>query len=496
MQDDRLPVSALPDVARRVQALDGLGLRVTRVDVLWEDVAPTRPADGADPGDPAYDWRRLDAIVDGLAARDIAVILSVYRTPEWSNGGHNHRYAPELPYYADLMTALATRYDGRTRDAEGRTHGPVEMFEAWNEPNISGFLWPQWRTTPEGAVVPASPGIYAGLLEAAYASVKAVQPDAWVIGLSGGPSGGDRPPNGSVGIVRFIRELAERRPPADAWAQHLYPATGPGESTAMPSFRRLSELIDELDRVRPDLPVLITEFGWLTRGTAVRPSHVSEEEQAAHLREAVDALAAMPRVRLAVWFQLQDNALWTSGLLREDESPKPAWEVFRALPRFIAPAGAEPAPAEPAPAGAEPRPVPGPAPAEPVALAAAVAPAAPSDAVAPNAVAPAAAPRRPDPAVRSLAAAPRIRAGRPVVVRVRFAGPPAAPVQLERRTRRGWRTVAVAAAGTPSLRLAVRAPRAGVMRLRVRSGTVLSRVVVVRVARADAASPRRHAPPR
>jgi hypothetical protein len=64
---------------------------------------------------------------------------------------------------------------------------------------------------------------------------------------------------------------------------------------------------------------------------------VSEDEQAAYLREAVAMLRANPRVRLAVWFNLQDNAEWTSGLRRADLTPKPSWSAFLETPKFFAP---------------------------------------------------------------------------------------------------------------------------------------------------------------
>jgi hypothetical protein len=138
-----------------------------------------------------------------------------------------------------------------------------------------------------------------------------------------------------MGVITFIRGLVPLHPPADAFAQHLYPAGAPTVTTAMPSFRRLEELIGELDRVRPGLPILITEFGWTTTPTSVRPSFVSEEEQAGYLREAAEVLRAIPRVRLAVWFNLQDNAQWTSGLRRADLSAKPSWDAFARSPKFF-----------------------------------------------------------------------------------------------------------------------------------------------------------------
>ena len=349
VQDDRVPVAPLADLPDRVATVASTGVRVSRVDVFWSDIAPTRPADPADPNDPAYDWSREDAVIDGLVARGIAPMLDVYRSPPWANGGRGHQWAPDVDDYGAFMTALARRYSGAWPDAGGRTHGPARMFEAWNEPTIPSFLSPQWLVGPDGSAQPASPAIYAGLLTAAYAAVKAVQPDAWVIGISGPPNGSDNPPSGSMGILTFLRALAPLHPPMDAAAQHLYPALAPDVSTAMPSFQRLPELIAAIDVVRPGLPILITEMGWTTAPTSYRRNFVSEAEQAANLQKAVQMLRAEPRVRLAMWFNLQDNAGWPGGLLRADGSEKPAWDVFVRLPKWLPDAAdaASPSPASP-----------------------------------------------------------------------------------------------------------------------------------------------------
>jgi hypothetical protein len=343
IQDDHLAVTPEANIETRLDLLASTGVRVTRVDVLWNEVAPARPARADDPDDPAYRWSRYDRVVDGLGRRGITAILNVYRSPSWANGGRGPAWAPAERDYGAFMTALARRYDGVTPDRDGLVHGPVELFQAWNEPNIPRFLQPQWQTNADGSHTAVSPRIYAGLLSTASQSVKAVQPGAWVIGFGGAPNGTDVPPAGGTGVITFIRGLVPHRPPADAFAQHLYPAAGPSVTTAMPSFRRLEELIGELDRVRPGLPILITEFGWTTSPTSVRPSFVSEDDQAAHLREAVDMLRTTPRVRLAVWFNLQDNGEWTSGLRRADLSAKPSWNVFAETPKFF-PAWSPPPP--------------------------------------------------------------------------------------------------------------------------------------------------------
>ena len=103
-----------------------------------------------DPNDPAYRWSRYDRVVDGLARRGIAAIFNVYRSPSWANGGRGPAWAPSEADYGAFMTALARRYDGVTPDRDGLVHGPVELFQAWNEPNIPRFLQPQWQTDAGG----------------------------------------------------------------------------------------------------------------------------------------------------------------------------------------------------------------------------------------------------------------------------------------------------------------------------------------------------------
>src|SRR5262249_28227192 len=137
IQDDRLGVDPAPTWPGRMDLLAATGIRITRVDVLWNAIAPTRPAAPRDPNDPAYRWAALDAVVDGLSARGIAVIANVYRSPSWANGGRDPSWAPDARDFGDFMSALSHRYSGAFADAAGALHGRIAFFEPWNEPNIS-----------------------------------------------------------------------------------------------------------------------------------------------------------------------------------------------------------------------------------------------------------------------------------------------------------------------------------------------------------------------
>jgi hypothetical protein len=346
VQDDQLPVAAADQLDARVDLIGATGVPVTRLDVLWNDVAPTRPAAPRDDRDPAYRWDRYDRIIDRLLAQHVAVLVTIYRTPAWAvdpaytpaDPPDPERWAPDPAALGDFAHALAQRYDGAR-------HGPVTAFEPWNEPNIPFFLRPQWaRDAATGAWRPVSADLYAAMLRAAYAGIKSAQPDATVVGVSGAPNGGGGPPTGpdsfgSVPNATFMRALADLQPPMDVASQHIYPALGPLQSTAFPSFTTIPALLDDLDAIRPGIPLWITEFGYMTHAPASRPAraHVDESTQALYLDQAVQMMAAQPRVQLAIWFNMQDNAEWPGGLRREDGGAKPAWDAFVALPKLLGP---------------------------------------------------------------------------------------------------------------------------------------------------------------
>jgi hypothetical protein len=337
VQDDHL---ALPDsdIEDRLELIEATGATVTRVDVMWADIAPRRPRHPADPADPAYRFERTDAIVRGLADRGITPIIAVYNPPAWASGGPGptpqrpvNPAPPDAAEYGAFMGALARRYSGRFRDARGERLPRVRYWEIWNEPNLSLYLAPQ--LDEEGK--PVSPRIYAGLVRAAYPRIKhGGGSDTVVIVGSGGPRG--RTGEAAIGAFDWLDALRRLDPPLDAYSQHIYPAAPPtAETPAKPSWSSVDELLDELDRWRTGLDLYITEAGYTTSPTPYRrESVVSEEEQAEYLRDMFDLPQVHdPRVRVIVWFNLQDNANWPAGLLREDGSRKPSFAAFREVAR-------------------------------------------------------------------------------------------------------------------------------------------------------------------
>ena len=342
VQDDRLTSGPVEQVPERLRLLSASRAKVTRVDVLWSLVAPRRPARPASPADPAYDFTRLDAVVRGLAERGIVPIVVVYSAPPWAAGGRpipegtevNSR-APSPPQFAAFMRALATRYSGRFRPpGETRALPEVRHWELWNEPNLGAFLSPQ---RAGGRLVGLQR--YLQMVRRAYPVIKRANRDAVVIAGVGGP----RSSTGRTGIgaETWARGVARSTAPFDAYSQHVYPSAAPNANTranrlAFPSWRTLPRLLDILDAVprRRGTPVYITEAGYTTARTTFRDVRVTPRQQAAYMRQIMRLpIIRNPRIKVVMWFNLQDNANWPGGLRYLGGRQKPSHAAFVRLAR-------------------------------------------------------------------------------------------------------------------------------------------------------------------
>ncbi|MGE0028576.1 MAG: hypothetical protein AB7O78_13295 [Thermoleophilia bacterium] len=338
VQDDHLPVDPIEKIPERITMVADTGVTTTRVDVFWGDVAPTRPADPTNPADPAYDFSRYDLIFQSLAKEGITPIVSTYHTPAWASGGavepvggRINTLAPDPQDYGAFMTALATRYSGSFTAPGGETLPRIAHFEIWNEPNLSGFLRPPGWDDPSLSIeqlTQARLETYAAMDEAGYAGVKQGDPEATVIAGVGGPRSSTS--RTGVGAVEWLRGLADEKIPLDAYSQHVYPAAPPlEETTVVPSWSTIGRFLTDLDAFRPGLDLYITEAGYTTSPTPFRDTQVTEDQQADYL-EQIYSLPQLrsERIKTVVWFNLQDNADWPAGLLREDGSRKPSYGRF------------------------------------------------------------------------------------------------------------------------------------------------------------------------
>jgi hypothetical protein len=253
------------------------GASVIRVPISWAGVAPSRPNDPTNPADPAYSWSALDGEVELETAAGLRPILSVNAAPTWAEGSGMPSSAtpgswePSASAFGAFATALARRYSGSYADPQnpGSTLPGVRYYQAWNEPNLSLYLAPQWKRSASG-YTPESPVLYRGLLNAFYTGVKSILPHA-VVGTGGTAPYGDPAGGPRMTPAQFVRTLlcvsVELSPqpcpnPAhfDALAHHPY-AIGPPFTAALepddvsiPDFFKLERVLTVAERSGRALP--------------------------------------------------------------------------------------------------------------------------------------------------------------------------------------------------------------------------------------------------
>jgi hypothetical protein len=312
---------------------------VIRTIADWRALAPRRPAVAGDPFDPAYQFGDLDELVRNAQRQGIQVMITIWGSPRWANGGNGPNVAPTRP--ADLLEfgrAIADRYSGRHA---GFPY--VGRYSIWNEPNLGIFLSPQFDRA--GRI--ASPHGYAALYRAGYAGVKKGNPTALVAMGETSNQGRDHPSPGagadSVAPGTFAR-LLSREPDLkfDAYATHPYPTrpnSRPTEKVRWPNvtLSQLPRFEASLDRWfgRQNLPLWITEYAYQTK--PADPYGVTEAQQARYLSQVMSQLKADAHVQMFIWFIFRDSerGLWQSGISGISGRPKPSYNVFAALARSV-----------------------------------------------------------------------------------------------------------------------------------------------------------------
>ena len=313
IQDDAWLASGPGSLQERLDRLDRIGVELYRYTLRWDHVAPTKPADGRNPNDAAYRWGVADAIVNGLRARGIAPIVTLFGTPRWANGGKGSNWAPRSKWhFASFAHAAAKRYGGK-----------VNHWLVWNEPNKAGFFRP------------TSPRAYVRLLNVAYPAIKSGDPNAAAVGAGvTGPRGG----RGGVSPVAWIRGMDRARARLDAYAHHPYPSHpsdrpwsgGCGHCTTI-ELAELGRLLREVRRAFGGKRIWLTEYAYQTNPPD-RFLGVSKARQARYIGSASRRVYAAPRVDMLIHFMYRDDgraAGWQSGLVNRSGSAKPAYRAWQ-----------------------------------------------------------------------------------------------------------------------------------------------------------------------
>jgi hypothetical protein len=332
-----------PDAKTAFERARSTGATAVRIVVVWSSVAPDRPLNPADAGDPAYRWGDVDQAIRFAVADGLLPIIDLVNAPQWAAAtGRDRPSAPDPVEFGRFAKAAAMRYSG---SFEGLPR--VRYWQAWNEPNLSLYLEPQYVGT-----TPFSPGSYRSLVNEFAAGVKSIHTDNLVIAGGTAPFGG----NLNVPPLTFMRELLCLSPSLqpkctekihlDIWAHHPYTSGGPTHHAYSANDASLGDLPEmrsvltagvKSGNIVSSQPVefWVTEFSW--DSNPPDPEAVPIRLQA---RWVAEALYRMWKTGVSVvtWFTLSDEPLdqsfYQSGLFFGAASlataqPKPAFTAFR-----------------------------------------------------------------------------------------------------------------------------------------------------------------------
>lgn len=314
--------------------------RLIRISTSWAQIAPASPQPGfnpTNPSDPGYDWSGLDQQVRDVANAGFIPLIEVQDAPTWAEGPDQPAGVPQGAWdpnataFGRFATALATRYDGGTPGVPR-----VRYWQAWNEPNLNSYLDPQWTASGQ----PASPGIYRGLENAFYTSVKAVSVDNFVVAAGTAPYGDPDPGGPRMQPVTFDRSLlclnAQDQPltscPAPTYMNaiddHPYVSglcclgptwhAGYADDTSVPDMYKIVDLLHAAQRagdVRPAgaTAVWATELGWNTNPPNPDPGAASPPAQVAQWAAQALYILWSQGVNTVFWYSLADPATEPPG---------------------------------------------------------------------------------------------------------------------------------------------------------------------------------------
>ena len=138
-----------------------LGMEWVKIQVQWWLVDPDPDAD---------QWFFYDGVIDEANRNGLYTMLSVVGAPAWTRADGTENGPPDdYTLYADFLTELLQRYDGK-----------VNAIEVWNEQNLDR----EWATANG-----VNPEDYVRFLEVAYNTIKAHDPNIIVISGALSPTG-------------------------------------------------------------------------------------------------------------------------------------------------------------------------------------------------------------------------------------------------------------------------------------------------------------------
>lgn len=275
-----------------------------------------------------YDFSVYDAYMAAAARHRMRIVPVLFRPPSFrARAPHTDRATYPPKNFADMGTfggQVARRYGPKGsfwRQNKRLPKVPIVSYQVWNEPNLP-IYWP----------LQSSPRDYAALLRATSQGIKRVHSGANVM-TAGMP---ESKMDGAIPLLNYVRGLyaGGAKASMDTVAINTY-AESP------------KQLISLLRSVRKTMnrngdrgaKIWVSEFGWADSGPASRFT-VGARAQA---RNIAGSIAAMRKNRKKlgltgfIYWNWRDAPPYRAdfdfwglhaGLLRQDDSRKPAYAAF------------------------------------------------------------------------------------------------------------------------------------------------------------------------
>ncbi len=310
-----------------------LGIGIFQTQVRWDALAPTKPTNPTDPTDPAYQWgTALDEIIKEAEANGMTVMLQIIGSPTWANGGREFIWPATNPAdYGDFAAALSKKYP------------TVRHWMIWGEPTSArGFgpvvNGPSSNRTKLNGRAQQAPKIYAGLLDAAYASLKSVNPSNLVIG-GNTYQGAGRPVVRTLQWLRYLRLPNGARPRMDMWGHNPYTYRMPDlkdeiSERGRVDFSDLDELVKALDKAYKGqrLKLFLSEWGVPTGFDKDLVIRVKTKEAVKWVKSGMQIVFRSKlarRIYTIGWSVPVDTARNPQGLLDRNLRPKATYKAFK-----------------------------------------------------------------------------------------------------------------------------------------------------------------------
>jgi hypothetical protein len=204
--------NALLDPTKQAALLDRakqIGGTGVQQDVMWGDVR----------NNGQYDWTKLDALVHAANARGLA--------PQFRLMGSSsvlQRRNPAADMALNTRNPNANLMGQFARDVAAHYGGQVSKYSVWNEPNLGPWMAQGPHTAAKQ---------YRRLYQAAYAGIKAANPNAKVgFGEFVATSPEDHTAKSELGFMNAVLSAGNKPLRADYVAIHPYQGIAPGKVTA------------------------------------------------------------------------------------------------------------------------------------------------------------------------------------------------------------------------------------------------------------------------